>query len=348
MYVQKNLECVAALSLYSPSFRAPPRDMDGRRAIVRMPDDIAAGSSPASATPEVAGAVETPASATPTPAQSTAAGEATPEGPIPFQRHKAILDAAYLERDEARKALAEHAERTGWAEQVDPSEFQQLQRWSAAYREDPVRWMASTIGELRQQFPHLTPALTSEAARILGAARGLTAEPEPDIEPDIPVLDAQGQVVSQAFSADRVKQLVARAVKEAVNPLKERVDHREASETARQERAAAIEEADTLFKRGEQWHGFAEHKPAIAKAFSSHPTWSLQDAYLHVLHTDILPKLDHKSQGKLLTQLQTQAAGATVRPDGGGQGKPDFKGDFRKALDYYSTHPDEAAAMEQR
>ena len=320
-----------------------------------MPDDIVAAPSaaslPAPDTAVTGTALATSASTTGTPAPDTATSDA-PQGPIPFDRHKAILDGAYGERDTARREFEEYKARHGWADRVDPAEFNQLQRWSTAYREDPVKWMAETISELRRAYPHLTPALTSEAARILGGARGLHATPEPEIEPDIPVLDQQGNVVSQAFSADRVKQYVTRAVAEAlgreVAPLKKSVEDQQASVVAQRERAASIADADAVYKQAEQWHGFAEHKPAIAKAFHAHPDWSLQDAYLHVLHTEILPKFDQASQTKLLTQLKTQAAGGSVRPDGAGQAKPDFKGDFRKALEYYDTHPEEASALAQR
>ena len=321
-----------------------------------MPADIVAAPSAALNTASdsaVTGTtIDTSASTTETLSHDATSLDAQPHGPVPFDRHKAILDGAYGERDTARREFQEYKERHGWADQVDPQEFQHLQRWSTAYREDPVKWMAETISELRQMYPHLTPALTSEAARILGGARGLHTTPEPEIEPDIPVLDPQGNVVSQAFSADRVKQYVTRAVAEAlgrdVAPLKKSVEDQQASVVAQRERAASIADADAVYKQAEQWHGFAEHKPAIAKAFHAHPNWSLQDAYLHVLHTEILPKFDQASQTKLLTQLKTQAAGGTVRPDGAGQAKPDFKGDFRKALAYYDAHPEEAAAMEQR
>ena len=319
-----------------------------------MSDEIVAAPSAALTTASASAApgVETPASATATPTHDATSLEAQPPGPIPFDRHKAILDGAYGERDAARRALEDYKGQHGWAAQIDPQQFQHLQRWSTAYREDPVKWMADTISELREAYPHLTPALTSEAARILGGARGLHQAPEPEIEPDIPVLDAQGQVVSQAFSADRVRQLMTRQVGEAiareVAPLKKSMADQQAQIATSRERVASIAEADALYKRGAQWYGFTAHQPAIAKAFESHPDWSLQDAYLHVLHTEILPTFDRASQSKLLTQLQTQAAGGTVRPDGAGQGRPDFKGDFRKALEYYETHPEEASAMEQR
>ena len=313
-----------------------------------MADDMTAPSSSATAAVteaptaavSAAPAIEAPAQ----PQEFTATQQ--PPGPIPFDRHKSILDGAYGERDAARQEL----ERLSWARQIDPAQFSQLQQWATAYREDPVKWLSSTVQELRQAYPHLTPALTSEAARILGASRNF--QPEPDIEPDIPVLDGNGQVVSQAFSADRVRQLIQRVVQDTigkeVSPLKQTLQKQQATADADHQYAQAVATADKQYAQALTYPMFEAHKAAIAKAFEAHEEWDLKDAYLHVLTTEILPTLDQTSQTKLLTKLQTQAAGGTVRPDGSGQGRPDFKGDFRKALEYYEAHPKEAADMEQR
>ena len=317
-----------------------------------MPDDITTGSSPATNTGsgESGASVEsTPASAIETREGSDSSTGAQPQGPIPFDRHKQILDGAYHERDTFKQQLEEARQRYSWAEQVDPAEFQQIQRWSSAYRDDPVRWMAETMAELRQTYPHLTPALTSEAARILAGSRGFQpAEAEPEIEPDIPVLDANGQVVSQAFSADRVRALIQRAVTEALTPVKQSMAQREAREQVQRQTTEALQSADALFEKAQQWHGFQDHRPSILRAMQQHGDWSLHDAYLHVLHTEILPNADQRSQTKLLTQLQTQAAGATVHPGvATSSAKPKFT-NFREAAMYYEKHPEEAAAMAER
>lgn len=315
-----------------------------------MPDDIAAaGSSPAPSTAPVITDMGVKVSAPlATEGAPVDAGTqlAQPQGPIPFDRHKSILDGAYSERDTARRELEEFRQRYQWAEQVDPTEFQQLQRWSQGYNTDPVRWMAETIGELRQMYPHLTPALTSEAARILAGSRDFSQEAE--IEPDIPVLDAQGQVVSQAYSADKVKTLIQRAVTEAVGPMKQSLATREAQEQARAIHDEAVQVADTLYTRAQQWHGFNDHKSAILKAMEQHPDWQLHDAYLHVLHTEILPNADQKSQTKLLNHLQIQAAGATVHPGTTTSSTLPKFNSHKEAAIYYDAHPEEAKAMADR
>ena len=311
-----------------------------------MADDISTGSSPVSTAVPTDG-VSASTDVSPTATQDSTPAAAQQQGPIPFDRHKSILDGAYAERDTARREFEEYKQRYGWAGSIDPTEFQQLQRWSTAYREDPVRWMAETVGELKQQYPHLTPALTSEAARILAGSRGF--QPEPEIEPDIPVLDAEGQVVSQAFSAERVKQLISRSVAEAigreVGPLKKTEERRQAAEQERAVRYEANLEADNQFRAAQQWHGFKEHNASIEKAYATHENWSLADAYLHVLHTEILPKLDQASQGKLLSHLQTQAAGSTVHPSGTSPTQPFKPKSFEEALAHFEGNPKEAEAM---
>lgn len=310
-----------------------------------MADDIAASST--AQTTAVADTTAASTSATPATQATAADGQVATatevQGPIPFDRHKTILDGAYKERDTFKQQLEEYQQKHGWAAQVNPEEFRQIQDWSTSYREDPIRWFSNTISELRQQYPHLAPALTSEAARILAGSRSF--EPEPDIEPDIPVLDANGQQVSQAFSADKVKQLIQRAVQEAVNPVKQSLSDREAREEAMRETYEANSTADRLFAQAQTWHGFTDHKASVLKAMQSHEDWSIHDAYLHVLHTEIFPKLDQASQGKLLTHLQTQANGATVHPGAAATAaKPKFK-NYGEAMAYYDKHPDEAAAL---
>ena len=311
-----------------------------------MSDDIAAAPSAAPNTgasaPTGGPVASSPASATATPAAATP----QPQGPIPFDRHKEILDGAYGERDTARKALEDYQQQYGWASQVNPDEFRQIQQWSQLYRQSPLDWYSSVTQDLRNAYPDLAPALTSQAAKILGASRGQQAPAA--IEPKIPVLDSTGNVIDHAYSAQQVQQIVQQAIVEALGPVKQTLSVQQAEREEQQHRAAGVQDANRIYAQAQQWHGFKEHEAEIAKVFAAHEDWSLQDAYLAVLHEKILPSLKHTGQTELLGQLQSQAAGATVHPGSTTpSAKPKFKSP-REALEYYDKHPEEAAAMANR
>ena len=67
-----------------------------------------------------------------------------------------------------------------------------------------------------------------------------------------------------------------------------------------------------------------------------------------VFHIIDFPKLDQKSQAKLLGHLQTQAAGASVAPSASvSTAPPKFKS-YGEAARYYDAHPEEREAMANR
>lgn len=174
-----------------------------------LPDTPSTPDAPAD--PASADAIDPPAeptSAEVTPAPVDAAG------PIPFKDHKRVLDGAYKERDTFKSEVDSLKQRYAWAEQVSPQEIQQLQQWGKAFTTDPVGWLSQSITEVGRTHPHLVPSLRSEAARILGG-RNAAPEPEADIEPDVPVLDQNGQVVTRTFSAERAIAMARRAAAEA-------------------------------------------------------------------------------------------------------------------------------------
>lgn len=306
-------------------------------------DSGSSSGSSATASPAVTTGSETSSAAPALTAQSATPSTDSAPGPIPYDRFTEVNGRMQA----AEKQLNEWRQKHGWAESVDPNDYQQVSAWSRSYRQDPVRWFVDTVSELKATYPHLSPALQSEAARILSGARQ-QRQAEPDIEPDIPVMDEQGRVVSQAFSADRAKQLIARELKAALQPLVEEREQRQQAASQRQIRGQAEQAASSIYQRAQTWHGYKEHEPAIAKVFEANPDFSLQDAYLHVLHSQILPSLDRTSQARVLSDLQQKATATTVNPASPtGAQKPKFSG-FGSAAAYYDAHPDEAAAMANR
>ena len=118
-------------------------------------------------------------------------------GPIPFDVHKTALDNART------KARAEVEAELGWAKSVDRAAVEEAARIGQLYQTDKPAYIRQILSEALAS-PELAPLVRSEAARVLGSR---PKEQTAEIEPDIPVVDQSGAVVSQAFSAGKVKEL---------------------------------------------------------------------------------------------------------------------------------------------
>ena len=308
-------------------------------------EDVSGGSATtaaaSSAAPSTA-ATDTATTTASTPAPASGAPASTPEataapqepGPIPYARFKEINDQLASLR---------------WAKDVDRTAIQEAERIGRLYQTDRVGYLRNVIAEsLADQ--DLAPLIRSEAARVLAGARGQA--PEPAIEPDIPVYDAQGQLVAQTFSADRVQQIVQRAIQEAigkeVNPIKQTFAQQQAAVKAAEQRQQTERQINAIYSRAEKLPLFKEHDAEIAQAMTkftdAHPSEQVYLAWAEV----VLPKLDQKSQAKLLGHLQTQAAGASVQPNASTSSAPPKFKSFREAAEYYEKHPEHAEAMAQR
>jgi hypothetical protein len=276
---------------------------------------FAADVTPATDSQAVTPAPETPAvesaSADATvPPTSEPTSDVTPAlaGTIPTERHKAILDGAYRERDEARTQLQALQQQAGW---LGSEEGQRLQQWSQAFRTNPREWFARTAQELVQHYPDMAKDLRSDAARILAGGRG---QADVDLSPDIPVMDDKGQVVAQTYSATRVQAIVAKAVQDAITkeigPMRQTVQSVEAERATRAASAEATSTATRLYQKAQAWDGFTEHEQEIAQAFAQHPEWSLEDAYIAV----VPKKLRAQESARTLDALKTKAAASSVNP----------------------------------
>lgn len=228
-----------------------------------LPDTPSVDATP---TDPPADATVPPVEAAPTDAVSNPSPEPT-KGEPPKERWDAILENA---RAKTRAEVeAEYKQRFGWAESVSPQEIQQLQQWGRAFTTDPVGWLAQSITEVGRTHPHLVPSLRSEAARIL-ADRSIAASPQVDTEPDVPVLDQNGQVVTRTYSAERMKAVVQQAIQDYIGkevaPIKQAFQKREAQDYATAQERAAAAAADALYKDySGELPDFEALKPEIGK-----------------------------------------------------------------------------------
>lgn len=308
-------------------------------------DTTAGSGSSATASP----AVTTDSTGSAAPAtQATATNpitDSTDSGPLPFERHKAILEGVYKERDKYKTDLEAYRQQHGWVESIDRDQLAQMADWYGRYQGDPGEFLEKAYQEALSHPIH-GATVKSRVGKMLASMRQQQAVET--IEAGIPVMDANGQIVARTYTDAQIKQLINQEFTERfgkeLDPLRQDLLTRQQRDqtTQIQQRASAE------LKKAESWHGFTEHKAEIQKVFKANTQMSLQDAYLDVLHRVILPSHDAKAQGKVLSDLQTKATAQTVHPGTpSGSAKPKFK-DFREAHAYYEKHPEEAEAMANR
>jgi ribosomal protein L7/L12 len=306
--------------------------------------DIASTSS---ASPTASPAVDTDSTGSAAPAtQATDANPTTDSttGEPPKERWADILKN---QREAAKAdAMKEWRQQYGWAESVPREQLEQMSQWYAKYQGDPGDFLEQAYQEALSHPVH-GATVKSRIARMLASMRQAQPAPDPTFEPDVPVMNEQGQIVSSTYSADLVKQMLAHEIGKAVQPLRQ--DYETRQETAKQAQARAQQQADANARADadvayvSKRPLFAENKAEILKVFKENPTMSIREAYDHVIDTKILPGFGQKAEATVLSNLQQKAAAQTVNSGTpSGTAKPNFKS-FREAAEYYDAHPTEAA-----
>ena len=310
--------------------------------------DIAGGTTASTASPsvstETSGTTQAPATqATAAPITDSTTGEP------PKERWADIL--ANTRQKEREAALNEWRQQYGWAESVDRNQLEQMAEWYGRYNGDAGEFMESILQESLQHPVH-GASVRSRLGRMLSSLRAQQTQPLPEIEPDIPVMDSNGNVVNHAYSAKAMKEIVQREIQSAlgkeVAPLKEDYETRKAKEEREERRDQAYQQADADVEYVKSMPGFTEHKADILATFKANPRMTIRQAYDEVLKSKIFPGYGQKAEAKVLSDLQQKANAQTVNPGTpSGSAKPKFK-DFGEAARYYAAHPEEAAAMANR
>lgn len=266
-----------------------------------------------------------PTTETPVTPEGTATTEpvtATPPpsapGPIPFDVHKTALENARTKA--AEQAKAEFQQQYGWAQGLDRSAVEEAARMGQLYQQDRPAFIRQMLAEAITD-PEVAPLVRSEAARVL-AQRSRADAPPVDLSPDIPVMDANGQVVAQTFSADRVKQIVNHAIQEALGkeltPLKADYQSRQQREQAEQQRQELDRTVRDIYTEARDvLPGFTEHEAEIAKVFETLPVNLPADKALRMAWKQVVGgKLANAEQVKAqtITDLKTKAAASAVNP----------------------------------
>ena len=273
--------------------------------------------SPESATTESASAAATEQPA------SQETGDVTPaKGPLPYERHEAILKGAYQERDTYKQQL----DALSWAKDVDRDHVSEMVHMSQLYNQDRPGWVVRGLVEGLND-PQLAPAILSHpelrsvAAKLLGTR--VQAEAEAEIEADIPAYDANGQLVSRTYSdvalakiRARDKEALKRELLAEIAPIKQTFERQEAAAKMAEHKQRMDQKVDSIIGRLTKLTLFKEHEGEIAAAmdlpeFSGlDPIEAAYAAYHHVVDSKL--QASHKSQ--TLDELKTKAAASTVNP----------------------------------
>jgi len=269
-------------------------------------------------------AAPTPAPATPEGDPSATATEAAPtdasaQGPIPFTVHKTALENARTKATE--QARAEFQQEYGWAQNLDRQSVESAMSIGQMYQQDRPGFIRQVLAEAMSDAD-LAPLIRSEAARALSSGRGQqqAAPQAPDLSPDIPVMDSEGRMVAQTFSAEKVQQIVQHAIQQAmdreVGPMKADYQSRQQQEQAHQARQALETATTDIYQEAvDVLPAFKEHEAEIAKVFATipgEPARALRAAWKQVVGGKLADA--GRVKADYVTELQTKAAASGVNP----------------------------------
>lgn len=241
------------------------------------------------------------------------------QGPIPFAAHKTALENARLKA--ATDAQHQFDREFGWAKQVPRESLDRMSQIATDMTRDPIGFIDKYISELSVNPTHAA-ALRSQAGRLLASARGTQPEPMPG--PDVQIVDAQGTVTGETYSAAqlakrdtwREQQLLAK-VQQEFGPLKaERDQQRAQAQTDAQSKHVEAKADGIMGELLDILDGDDSHFAAVQQVWEANPSWSAHQAALHVRKTAIAPGAAHKAEAKVLESLQTKAASQGINPAG--------------------------------
>lgn len=245
------------------------------------------GSTPDPSAP--APATEEPVSAAADPSVDATGQPA--KGPIPFERHEAIL--ANTREKAQREVVSQVQQKYGGGIQLQQ-----------AMQADPVGTLTQLIDEA-VDHPDLGQHVISALARKLGARRNQG----PDLNP----IDTE---VGPVYTADQVKALVEQTIAQRVAPIEQ---EREAARRDAAQRQMHEQTVQTVKSRLSQWEaqpGFSEHKAEIAAKQAEFvaqgaDTWTaLGLAYAAVVPT----KLQAKQTTQFVQDAVRKANASTSNP----------------------------------
>lgn len=263
-------------------------------------------------------------SAIETPDEGSVSSEDNTEskGPLPFERHEAILAKARAETEAATKAYEDYKARVAWAENVNQSDVQQLQALTQELHADPIAFLRKLEREIAAH-PHLGPQLK---------------QPEQFKMPEPALVSQDGQPV---WTAQQIQQIrdhdlatLRAEMSKQVTELQQGISQQAQVEQQRQALAEASQTSSAVLAEYREKPHFKDNEERIAQVYAEMspemqrrlgPIGSLEAAYSQVLLNEVLPAIEKSSKEKTLKNLKKKAAAATVEPGtaaGAGQAAP--------------------------
>lgn len=307
--------------------------------------DAASGDSPSPTTPTE---TTTPASAsTPTTAASGDGTNASvaaqePTGPIPFDRHKAILEGTRKEYDD----------QYGWVKQgnVTREQYERMLHWQQRAAQDPVAFTEQLIREMNAH-PVYKQQLASLAGKALAARRGQAEMPAPDVQ----VMDQAGNVVSTTYSAGQLAKRDAWLTNQILKQVEEKLSPVvTTTQQITQERESAAQAARTeAWSTGfvdelASYPHFDQNKQAIGEevvrmlqSYPANDPRTDDPAFLEGLTLRAYQKIvganrDSQTRQAVLGDLKHKAAASTANPQTSSTSAPkDIKDmTWKEAMEY--------------
>ena len=291
--------------------------------------------SPASETHSADATAASSSEATTTPSTETPReGEGTVQqrGPIPFDRHEAILKAAREEGETFKGRLTSVA----WAEELSKTGITAEQVRDAM---DLYRGVdADPVGFLERFFPQLLnhPTIGARAKAWAGQLGGSQGQPtaetngaEAEPQPDYFTQDEAGNK-TPFYSGPQLRKWQdwnARKTQADIDKKLSPILAREAEQKRRDEFNAEYQQGRQVMEKRlnemRQWPHFKEHE-ADLKTYLKEKEYkvSLEDAWFHVLNTKVLPTLSQTVRAETLAQQRTLAASSSVSPSSAATSTP--------------------------
>lgn len=206
-----------------------------------------------------------------------------PPGPIPFDRHKAVLD----------NARREYEQKYSWAKGIEPEQGYQLAGLARALATDPVATYRAIGAQL-------------EAAGLLKGANGQPPQPA-DQKPQPDLITEDGRRV---YSAQQAEALNDWAMKQMEQRIAQRFGPIEQQFQMSQVMAEANSTAAQVLQEASQWPHFTECAVEIRDEMIRDKRLSLEGAYRRV----VVPKLRQLERAAVLKELKQKPSATTMNP----------------------------------
>ena len=211
------------------------------------------------------------------------------KGPIPFDRHEAILQNT--RQKTAQDVVSQVQQRFGGAIQ-----FQQQ------FTSDPIGTLTQLVDEAVSD-PNIGQQFVSHLARTLSARRQTAITP----------IDTE---VGPVYTADQVQQLMEQTIAQRLAPIEQDRQRAEQQRAAEQQRTQTREAVVSRLSAWQKQPGFKDHEPQIAAKQQEYvnqgmDTWSaLGLAYSEV----VIPTLKAQQANQFVSDAVRKAQASTNNP----------------------------------